>query len=109
MKHIAVDFDGTLRRPLNKGQNIFHKILLSYLKKKQKQGVIIILNTLRTDDRLADALKWLYCKGFTPDFVNENDPKCHDIMKYSDPRKIDADMYIDDRNPGLIGWLLRTF
>ncbi len=114
MKRIAVDFDGTLARSwsLNPGegsQNIFQKAVLAYMMKKQKQGVVIILNTLRTEpDRLQKALDFLRKKGFVPDFVNENDPAS--IAGYSnDSRKIDADIYIDDRNIGLIGWLLRSF
>ncbi len=109
MKRIAVDFDGILRRNFNKGQNIFQKIVMAYLKRKQKQGVVIILNTLRTDeDRIGDAISWLAEKDFYPDFVNENDPDSL-ISFLKDSRKIDADVYIDDRNVGLIGWLLRSF
>jgi hypothetical protein len=32
-----------------------------------------------------------------------------DTMKYGYARKINADRYIDDRNIGLIGWLLRLY
>ncbi len=114
ISHIAVDFDGTLARSwsLNPGdgsQNIFQKAVLFYIKRKQKQGVSIILNTLRTEpERLGKAVNFLEKKGFIPDFINENDPKR--IEKNSkEPKKIDADLYIDDRNIGLLGWLLRTF
>lgn len=110
---IAVDFDGTLCRGLSKkspySQSIFHKMVLVYVKKKQKQGVVVILNTCRTNpDSIARAGSFLSRKGFLPDYINSNDPLV--IREYKkDSRKIDADIHIDDKNIGLIGWLLRTF
>jgi len=104
LRRISVDFDGTLRRDFGKGQNIFQKIVLWYVKRKQAQGVTIILNTLRSSpERLEPALKWLELQDFVPDLVNENGPQVEES------RKISADMYIDDRNAGLLGFLLRTF
>lgn len=112
MKYIALDFDGTLCR--NAWPEIgepawIHKLALWYIKRRQEKGDIIILNTLRTDPKLIDkAVSFLEGKGFKPDFVNENDPKLiKQYGKYGDARKIGADVYIDDRNIGLIGWLLR--
>lgn len=113
MNRIAVDFDGTLCRSLEHRkvgtQSIFHKIVLAYVKRKQKQGVVVILNTARTNAlMLKQAVDWLKEKGFVPDYVNEN--SLETLNQWGeDSRKIDADIFIDDRNVGLIGFLLRTF
>lgn len=104
--YIAVDFDGTLCSISGK-QRLVHKLVLLYIKYHQKKGTIIILNTLRKGAILQAALKWLKEKEFTPNLVNENCQRL--IAKWGDSRKIAADLYIDDRNIGPIGWLLRTF
>lgn len=110
-KRIAVDFDGTLcsvNYPYIGKQKWPHKLILWYCKYQQKKGNIIILNTLRTKEKhLSIALDWLKSLDFIPDFVNENDPILVSI--YGESRKIGADIYIDDRNFGFLGWFLRKF
>lgn len=105
---IAVDFDGTLCRadwPRIGRPGLVHRLLLAWLKRRQARGDTVILNTCRTGDRLDEAIGWLYRHGLRPDLFNENDPAL--IDQYGDCRKIAADRYIDDRNVGAIGWLLR--
>ena len=48
---------------------------------------------------MKDAVSFLEANGLTPDAVNDNLPER--ISVYGDnPRKIGADVYIDDRNAG---------
>jgi len=109
---IAVDFDGTLcepQWPYIGEQRSIHKLIMWWVKHRQKKGDIVILNTCRIVENgtLPRALKWLKNHGLAPDFVNENDPKL--IATFGDCRKISADRYIDDLNVGLLGWLLRRY
>lgn len=89
---IAVDYDGTLE--IDKTINM---ILVSKLKNKQQNGDIIILWTCRQGGRLIEALKNLRKVGFVPNLVNENVPWMVKRFGYN-PRKIYADLYIDDKN-----------
>lgn len=105
---IAVDFDGVCCKTAWPGvgkQKLIHKAILWYVKMRQKKGDIIILNTCREDEELDTALSFLKEKGLVPDYANEN--ARHLIAKYGDCRKISADIYIDDHNAGMLGWLLR--
>lgn len=89
---IAVDFDGTLC--VNGMPNT---ALIADLRAKQAQGHIIILWTCRTGQRLKEAITFLYRNGFAPNLVNQNAPQAIAMLK-ADPRKIYADVYIDDKN-----------
>lgn len=109
---IAVDFDGTLTSapvdwPTPGPQKWIHKIVLWWIKRHQARGSKIIINTLREDSK--DALFYVYdwCaeNNFTPDYINENDPE--GVQRWGESRKIAADVYIDDRNIGFLGWALR--
>ena len=89
---IAVDFDGTLQ--FNDGNpNI---ALIQNLKIAQMQGNTCILWTCREGKSLQEALLFLKSNGFTPNLVNENHPANIKRLKYN-PRKILADVYIDDK------------
>lgn len=88
---LAVDYDGTL----DNGQEI-NLTLLNKLKKHQKHGDIVILWTCRDGKRLQEALNTLARSGFKPNLVNQNAPQVIQTLGY-DPRKILADVYIDDK------------
>jgi len=88
---LAVDFDGTLFDGNN--TNI---LLINRLKKNQRQGDIVILWTCREGRRLSEALNILAKSGFKPNLVNQNAPQVIQMLGY-DPRKILADVYIDDK------------
>ena len=94
---IAVDFDNTIARTTF--PEIHGEIAgaIDALKRFQQAGHIIILWTCREGEMLKDALFWLADHGFTPDCAN-----CHSEKQIAewgtDPRKIGADVYIDDRN-----------
>ena len=89
---IAVDYDGTLE--INKTMNM---TLISCLRNRQKHGDVIILWTCRQGKRLNDAISKLKSVGFNPNLVNENAPWIIKSLGY-DPRKIFADIYIDDKS-----------
>jgi len=88
---IAVDFDGTLQ--ISKEPNTG---LIRSLKAEQNKGNIVILWTCREGPSLIEALEFLWAVGFRPNYVNQNAPEV--IRKFRrDPRKIYADVYIDDK------------
>lgn len=90
---IAVDFDGTLQLD-GKTPNI---ALIQRLTTAQKKGNIVILWTCREGKRLSDAVAFLRSFGFMPNFINQNCPQAIKMLGH-DPRKIYADIYIDDKN-----------
>ena len=102
---VSVDFDGTITQ-----ENDYPTCGALMPKAKEaitalhdKHGCIIILNTCRAGEPLADALE--YCKrhGIPIDHVNEQSPQLLEIFK--DTRKVYADYYIDDLNlGGFPGW-----
>lgn len=92
---IAVDYDGTLE--INKNINIS---LVSDLKRRQRNRDIIILWTCRQGNRLNEAILNLKKYGFIPNYVNENAPQVIQQLGYN-PRKVLADVYIDDKNAHL--------
>ena len=107
MKVYAVDFDGTLcegKYPLigEPKQDI-----IDYVKSLQEDGHKIILYTCRTGDKLDEAVQWCKDHGITFDAVNENLKER--IEEYgTDPRKISADYYIDDKNLKLDDCVLQS-
>ncbi len=100
---IAVDFDGTIVE--DEYPNIGKPMLFAFetLKKLQEKGHRLILWTYRYGKELEDAVA--FCKKNDVHFyaVNKSFPEENFDPKYS--RKINADLFIDDRNiGGLIGW-----
>jgi hypothetical protein len=100
---IAVDFDGTIVE--HAYPDIGKEILFAFstLRQLQDRGALLILWTYRTGPQLTAALE--FCKKNGVEFyaVNANYPeeKPEDGM----PRKINAEMYIDDKNVGgFPGW-----
>jgi hydroxymethylpyrimidine pyrophosphatase-like HAD family hydrolase len=88
---LAVDYDGTLYD----GEKINHA-LIKRLKTNQKHGDIVILWTCRDGKRLREAINQLAKAGFKPNLINQNAPQAIQALGY-DPRKILADVYIDDK------------
>jgi len=95
---IAVDFDGTIV------EHDYPKIgkpipfAIEVLKKlQQEEQHLLILWTVREGEMLEDALK--YCKKYGLEFyaVNNNYPE---EEPGAEPRKINVDLYIDDKNVG---------
>ncbi len=101
---IAVDFDGTIvehRYPLIGEEKLF---AFETLKQLQKLGHQLLLWTFRHGSELDEAVE--YCRKHGIEFyaVNRSYPEeVFDPAQMS--RKIDADVFIDDRNiGGFIGW-----
>ena len=93
---IAVDFDGTLCGNCWPGIGPPRQGVINYVKSQKQNGAKIILWTNRSGERLDAAVSWCEEQGIVFDAVNENLP---DIIERfgSDPRKIYADEYIDDK------------
>lgn len=96
---IAVDFDGTIVE--NKYPQIGKEIpfAISTLKKLQTDGHLLILWTVREGKYLEEAIAFCRQRGIEFYAVNRNYPEETDnsIIHY---RKVDADVFIDDRNVG---------
>ncbi len=101
---IAVDFDGTIvehRYPQIGEEKLF---AFETLKQIQKLGHHLILWTFRHDKELDEAVDYCRKKGIEFYAVNRSYPE-----EEFDPeivsRKIDVDLFIDDRNVGgFLGW-----
>ena len=104
MLRIAVDFDGTIVE--HDYPRIGKEKLFAFytLRELQKKGFILILWTYRWGKELEEAVE--YCRKNGVEFyaVNKNYPEeAFDESGMS--RKIDADIYIDDKNVGgFPGW-----
>jgi hypothetical protein len=96
---IAVDFDGTIVE--HKYPEIGKEILFAFetLRALQKQNHQLILWTFRSGRELDDAVD--YCRRNGVEFyaINSSYPEEEFDEEY-DSRKIDADIFIDDRNIG---------
>lgn len=92
----AVDFDGTLSFGKWPDVGEPNTSLFEYLIQKQKEGARIILYTCRTREALKTAVSFCRKQGLEFDAVNENLPELVDLYG-EDTRKIEADIYIDDK------------
>ena len=103
---IAVDFDGTLVE--HKYPAIGEKKLFAFetLRELQKRGDHLILWTYRSGKELDEAVEFCRKNGIEFYAVNKNYPE-EEFIEGEISRKIDADIYIDDRNVefgGNIDW-----
>ncbi|WP_016775964.1 BT0820 family HAD-type phosphatase [Anaerophaga thermohalophila] len=100
---IAVDFDGTIvehRYPKIGKEKLF---AFETLKALQKQGHLLILWTFRAGKELDEAVEFCAKHGIEFYAVNKNFPE--EEFDETVSRKINADVYIDDRNiGGFPGW-----
>ncbi len=101
---IAVDFDGTIVE--HKYPEIGKEILFAFstLKELKKLNYKLILWTVRSGKTLDEAVE--YCKKNGVEFyaVNKNYPE-EDFDENDISRKLNADIFIDDRNiGGFLGW-----
>lgn len=95
---IAVDFDGTIvehdypriGRPM--------PFAIETLKQLQKDGHTLLLWTVRDGDLLQEAIDYLEKNGVVFYAYNKNYPEEEVTMMSS--RKLNADIFIDDRNIG---------
>lgn len=102
-KIIAVDFDGTIVE--HSYPRIGREMLFAFstLKALQKKGHKLLLWTIRTGHLLDEAVE--YCRQNGVEFyaVNKNYPE--EEMTEHVARKLNVDIFIDDRNVGgFPGW-----
>jgi hydroxymethylpyrimidine pyrophosphatase-like HAD family hydrolase len=100
---IAVDFDGTIVEhafPAIGKEKLF---AFRTLKELEKKGARLILWTFRTGKELEEAVEYCRQNGIEFYAVNKNYPE--EIFDDTVSRKIDADIYLDDKNfGGFPGW-----
>lgn len=100
---IAIDFDGTIvdhQYPKIGAEKLFAFDTILSLKKK---GHFIILFTYREGKFLKEAIDFCKEHGVVFDAVNESYVGERSESFY--PRKLDVDLFIDDRNiGGFLGW-----
>lgn len=93
----SIDFDGTICADKWPDIGAPNRRLIEHLKRLQAVGNELILNTMREGELLDAALAWCAGYGLHFDAVNDNLPRMK--AKYNNnPRKIFADVYVDDRN-----------
>lgn len=100
---IAVDFDGTIVE--HEYPKIGKEKLFAFqtLKELEKLGARLILWTFRTGKELEEAVEFCRQNGIEFYAVNRNYPE--EVFDETVSRKIDADVYIDDKNlGGFEGW-----
>lgn len=102
---IAVDFDGTIVEDDYPRIGAERPCACEVLRQLKREGYILILWTCRTGNELAAAIAFCKEEGVRFDAVNEN--LRSEIVRYhgSNPRKVGASMYIEDRGHAeLPGW-----
>ncbi len=102
-KIIAIDFDGTIVE--DKYPNIGKPMIFAFesLKMLQAEGHRLILWTYRSGKELDEAVEFCRKNGIEFYAVNKNYPEEDHTLEI--PRKIKADIFIDDRNiGGFPGW-----
>jgi hypothetical protein len=100
---IAVDFDGTIvdhEYPAIGKEKLFAFITLKEL---QKRGALLIMWTFREGKELQEAVDYCSQNGIEFYAVNRNYPE--EQWTDNTPRKINVDIFIDDKNVGgFPGW-----
>ncbi len=102
-KTIAVDFDGTIVE--HEYPRIGKEMLFAFdtLKAMQRKGHKLILWTFRDGETLTEAVEYCLKNGVEFYAVNKSYPE--EEFDLSISRKINADLFIDDRNVGgFPGW-----
>lgn len=93
----GVDFDGTLCEEKWPDIGEPNKVLIDFLIERRKAGDDVILITMREGVKLDEALNWCKKRGLSFDAVNDNLPRIRGFYG-NNPRKIFANVYIDDHN-----------
>src|SRR5665648_157867 len=100
---IAVDFDGTIVDHEYPGIGKEKLFVFQTLKELDKMGVKLILWTFRAGKELEEAVEFCRKNGIEFYAVNKNYPE--EVFDETVSRKIDADIYIDDKSIfGFQGW-----
>lgn len=100
---IAVDFDGTIVEHKYPGIGDEMVFATETLKALQAKGHRLILWTYRTGDLLTEAVDFCKERGVEFYAINKNFPE--EVWDKNKPRKLNVDLFIDDRNVGgFPGW-----
>ncbi len=103
MLKIAVDFDGTIVEHAYPAIGKEKLFAFQTLKELQKRSYKLILWTYRAGKELDEAVEYCRQNGIVFYAVNKSYPE--EIFDDNTSRKIDAEIYIDDRNlGGFPGW-----
>lgn len=95
---VAVDFDGTIVSNAWPRIGIINQHTKDFILWLQKQGHTWILLTMREGEKLQEAVAFCKEHGLNPDYVNDNTKELIEQFG-NNPRKIYADIYIDDHIP----------
>ena len=108
---LAIDFDGTIVEHDYPNIGELKEGVVEYINKLHEEGFYIIIWTVRDGLDLEDVKTFLKENSIHYDAINENsmwflerlneDPRFG--KEYHEPRKIYADIYIDDKNLGKDG------
>ena len=103
-KKLAIDFDGTIVEDAYPSICFFFFFAFETLKKLQSEGYRLILWTYRHGKSLEEAVE--FCRKNGVEFYAVNSSFEGEIFDdETQSRKIDADLFIDDRNlGGFPGW-----
>lgn len=97
MSVYSIDFDGTLCENAYPEIGAPKQDVINFCKARKAEGHKLILWTCREGELLAYAVVWCAEHGLHFDAFNQNLPER--IAQWgTNPRKIGADFYIDDRN-----------
>jgi len=100
---IAVDFDGTIVEHEYPGIGKEKLFAFQTLKELEKLGARLILWTFRAGTELDDAVE--FCRKNGIEFYAVNKNYAEEVYDETISRKIDADIFIDDKNVGgFPGW-----
>ncbi len=100
---IAIDFDGTIVEDAYPKIGKPRIFAFETMKRLQKDGHRLILWTYRFGPKLNEAVEFCQENGITFYAINHSFPEEQFDGKVS--RKINADLFIDDRNiGGVLGW-----
>lgn len=96
----SIDFDGTIVTHMFPAIGSPIEETVAFIRSIQEHPFDRwILNTMREGSKLQEAAQFLADLGLFPDAVNDNLPDIKAAWG-NNPRKIYADVYIDDRNEG---------
>lgn len=102
-KTLAIDFDGTIVEDKYPSIGKSMPFAFETLKQLQKDGHLLILWTYRHGKYLDEAVDFCLKNGIEFYAVNKSNPE--EVFSDSTPRKIKADIFIDDRNiGGFMSW-----
>lgn len=95
----AIDFDGTIVENKFPGIGAIKPEAEKFIRDLKTNGDKWILYTMREGKLLEDAVAFLKSKDLAPDAANDNLPELCEAF-HNNPRKIFANVYIDDHNAG---------